>query len=301
MLDLMAPANAPSVIPQATTATTATAADVGRYHLKSGGQRMRARLALHASVALGLSQADAVSIAAAVELLHNASLIHDDLQDRDRLRRGQETAWHQFGDNAAICSGDLMLSAAYAALATFSQPRYLAPLMALVHVNTAMAVEGQLADLNLSARNQRSEHQTQTAWLANYENIVQAKSGALLSLPIEMALIGAGMAQFVGVAKNAVNAFAIGYQIADDVCDVDHDRATGCCNIVLLIEQHHDKPTIEATTIAISIAQRHLENAIAQSTQLPCNAGAFLQDLARTLVQKLAQNVAGEPSKTKLH
>ena len=84
MLDLMTPANAPSVIPQATTATTATAADVGRYHLKSGGQRMRARLALHASVALGLSQADAVSIAAAVELLHNASLIHDDLQDRDR-------------------------------------------------------------------------------------------------------------------------------------------------------------------------------------------------------------------------
>lgn len=297
MQDLMRPGSSLGVISQAITAVAVSAADVGCYHLKTGGRRMRARLALHASVQLGLSQADAITIAAAVELLHNASLIHDDLQDRDRVRRDQETAWFRYGDNAAICSGDLMLSAAYAALATFSQPRYLAPLMALVHVNTAMAVEGQFADLKISANSQSSESQTKVNWLTHYDKIVQAKSGALLSLPLEMALTGAGMAEFAGRAKNAANAFAIGYQIADDISDVDHDRARGCCNIVLMIEKHHFESTATSTVVAIAIAKRHLENAIAQSKRLPCHAGDLLQDLAQTLVQKLA----AKPSNTKLH
>jgi geranylgeranyl pyrophosphate synthase len=52
-----------------------------RYHLEAGGQRVRARLALHACEALGVAGDQAVRLAACVELLHNASLVHDDLQD----------------------------------------------------------------------------------------------------------------------------------------------------------------------------------------------------------------------------
>ena len=56
------------------------------YHLRSGGRRIRARLAIHASLSLGLSSADALALASTVELLHNASLVHDDLQDDSLLR-----------------------------------------------------------------------------------------------------------------------------------------------------------------------------------------------------------------------
>ena len=118
-----------------------------------------------------------------------------------------------------------------------------------------------------------------------------------------MALVGAGLQAFAVVAKNAVKAFAVGYQIADDITDVDHDSATGRYNIVLLIKAHSIEPSATATgfsaaiAIAVSIAKGHLENAISQSEQLPCNAGGWLQDLAQTLLQKLAAKVCN----TKLH
>ena len=50
------------------------------YHLRAGGQKVRARLGLSSALALGLSDSEAIGIAACAELLHNASLIHDDLQ-----------------------------------------------------------------------------------------------------------------------------------------------------------------------------------------------------------------------------
>ena len=95
------------------------------YHLRSGGRRVRARLAIQACSALGLSEDDALCIAAVVELLHNASLIHDDLQDQEKLRHGCVTVWTKFGTNVAICTGDLMLSAAYGALCRVSNVQVL--------------------------------------------------------------------------------------------------------------------------------------------------------------------------------
>ena len=47
--------------------------------------------------------------AAAVELLHNATLIHDDIQDGDQVRRGQPTTWVRHGQAQAINAGDLLL------------------------------------------------------------------------------------------------------------------------------------------------------------------------------------------------
>ncbi len=63
-----------------------------------------------------LSVANAVTIATTVELLHDASLVHDDVQNGDALRRGQKAVWFHFGVNAAICTRDLMLSGALLSL-----------------------------------------------------------------------------------------------------------------------------------------------------------------------------------------
>ena len=73
-----------------------------KYQLESGGKRFRVILALIASKIFGLSKDVSKSIAISCEFSHNASLIHDDLQDRDILRRGLPTIWNRFGDNTAI-------------------------------------------------------------------------------------------------------------------------------------------------------------------------------------------------------
>ena len=117
------------------------------HHLGAGGQRVRALLALDAGVTLGIPDVDAVTIAATVELLHNASLIHDDLQDRSAQRRGAPTVQSAFGAGIALCAGDLLLSGAYGVLAGYSATASLPRLLALTHSATADAAQGQSADV----------------------------------------------------------------------------------------------------------------------------------------------------------
>ena len=64
-----------------------------KYQLESGGKRFRVILALIASKMFGLSKDISKSIAISCEFIHNASLIHDDLQDRDLL----EEDFQQYG------------------------------------------------------------------------------------------------------------------------------------------------------------------------------------------------------------
>ena len=93
-----------------------------REALGTGGKRIRARLALLACGALGVSKQDAVCWAAAVELVHNATLVHDDIQNGDTHRRGRETVWVKHGVGQAINVGDLMLVLPYQALDQMDAP-----------------------------------------------------------------------------------------------------------------------------------------------------------------------------------
>ncbi|MFT5588239.1 MAG: geranylgeranyl pyrophosphate synthase [Bradyrhizobium sp.] len=247
------------------------------HHLDSGGQRVRARLALHAGRALNLSDDDAVTIAVTVELLHNASLIHDDLQDRDLQRRGCATLWAGFGENVAICAGDLLLSAAYGNLCRFSDSARLPQLLAQVHAATACAVQGQCADLS-----------GQACDIALYEKIAAAKSGALLGLPLALVLIATGRENYLATAHQAADAFAVGYQIVDDIDDIDKDRGSdgqpaGLNACLILVADHGDF----AHMVARQLALARFEQAVRLASCLPDDAGALLASLALTLSARL--------------
>ncbi len=75
----------------------------------TNGKQLRARLVQGLGQALGCDSRDLVSWAAAGELLHNATLVHDDLQDGDHWRRGGQTAWKKFGPAQAINLGDFLI------------------------------------------------------------------------------------------------------------------------------------------------------------------------------------------------
>ncbi|MGN0119190.1 MAG: polyprenyl synthetase family protein, partial [Streptomyces albidoflavus] len=74
------------------------------------GKGVRGALVLAAAQAVGGPADQALSAAAAVELVHNFSLLHDDLMDRDRTRRGRPTAWTVFGEAQAVLAGDALLA-----------------------------------------------------------------------------------------------------------------------------------------------------------------------------------------------
>ncbi|MFB6262683.1 MAG: polyprenyl synthetase family protein, partial [Bradymonadaceae bacterium] len=83
--------------------------EMGRHHLQTGGKRLRAMLPLAVGRRLGADPDALLPFGAACELLHNATLVHDDLQDGDRTRRGESTVWSTFGSERAINLGDAML------------------------------------------------------------------------------------------------------------------------------------------------------------------------------------------------
>ena len=264
-----------------------TASSAASYHLGAGGRRVRARLALAAGFALGLSQTDAVYIASCAELLHNASLVHDDIQDRDVIRRGQAAVWSKFGSNLAICTGDLLLSAAYGVLCRFSQSPLLPAMLALLHQRTAAAIDGQCADLATLGG--------QSEGLSAYLRIVTAKSGALLSLPLELALLAADHANATTMARRSCESLAVSYQILDDLQDLPADSAPaeGCVdqtqslNIVFVLLNPHDRNSwvsrAQAITSAKALAHEYLTLCEAQAVQLPRGSGAQVLTLSAEL------------------
>lgn len=258
-----------------------TSAKAAVYHLIQGGQRIRARLALHAGLSLGMSAHDAVTIATTAELLHNASLVHDDLQDRDLTRRNQTTVWAKYGEAVAICTGDLLLSAAYGALASFSQVQYLPFMMTLIYARTAAAIGGQCADI--ASR----EHTINS--MSVYEQIVIAKSGALLSMPLELALMGTGRMDASANARRATDAFAVAYQILDDLNDFTSDSGQHGKPLalnalrVLQASQHASPPDV-----ARQLSLQYLNASRVAADTIPNGAGRLLGELAQGLAQKLA-------------
>jgi geranylgeranyl pyrophosphate synthase len=252
----------------ASVATVAAA-----YHLGSGGQRVRGRMALSAGLALGLDKSDALCIAATAELLHNASLVHDDLQDRDALRHGQPAVWVKYGANTAVCTGDLMLSAAYAGLCDLSLSQKLPGLLAVVHERVSDAIGGQCADLDSAASSVND--------LATYKRVALAKSGALLSLPLELALLASGHGVWAEHARNACHAFSVGYQVVDDIADVERDGQSGALNVVFVL-QFAGYGT-EAHRRAREFGLEHLDRAISLAHELPRESGALLVELSLKL------------------
>ena len=180
-----------------------------KYHFDSPGHQVRAKTCLDACMKLGVEYDDMLILAAAAELLHNASLIHDDIQDEDEIRRGQPTVWKKYGVNIAICAGDLLISTAYGMLAGYSKTSVLPQIISSINRQARSAIEGQSLDVLFKNNPQLS--------LEQYVVIASQKSGALFSLPIELALVAAGKNDCIDLARKACSNFAVGYQIADDL------------------------------------------------------------------------------------
>lgn len=81
-------------------------------YLKSKGKQIRPIIVILSAKLLGEVNENVISAATAVELLHNATLIHDDVVDDTKLRRGQATINNIWDNHIAVLVGDFFLSSA---------------------------------------------------------------------------------------------------------------------------------------------------------------------------------------------
>ena len=186
------------------------------YHFSNPGKMVRYRLAAADAAKFSITQSKITNLAAVPELLHNASLIHDDLQDQDKDRRGSKSLWSRFGADVAICAGDYLVSLAYRSLAEAGVD----PTRAFKLTNELIerVIEGQLIDLAQEKDQSLSDFQT-------YRNLSKKKTGPLFAMTFLLPALNLDNAPPTSEVTKIFDDFALAYQIIDDVHDVVRDRS----------------------------------------------------------------------------
>jgi geranylgeranyl diphosphate synthase type I len=182
----------------------------------AGGKAIRPALAvLSAEAVVGPTDAG-IPGAVAVELIHNFSLLHDDVMDRDLERRHRPTGWVAFGEGQAILAGNAMLTAAVQVLLDtgLAGRRSLPCLLSA----TQQLINGQSQDLALERR--------ESVTLEEMLTMEAGKTAALLSCSsmIGALAVGAPDAVVDGLAGYGYE-LGLAFQLVDDILGVVGDTA----------------------------------------------------------------------------
>jgi geranylgeranyl diphosphate synthase type II len=187
---------------------------------------LRPTLCVVAARALGTTEESVLTSAAAIELLHNAFLVHDDVEDESLLRRGEATLQRGIGLAGAVNVGDGMLALALRALLDNTRTVGLGPALdTLLALSDTLqrTVEGQDVELAWIAQNAcRFEADT---FRARYEEMVFLKTAAYSFVaPLRVAAIAAECGADLRAHLDAYGRhLGIAFQIADDLLNLQAD------------------------------------------------------------------------------
>ena len=186
-------------------------------HVFSGkGKRFRPLLTLFTAKTLGYDVDKALDAAISIEILHNFTLVHDDIMDKDKLRHGKETVNVKWDNDIALLSGDAMLALAMQKLNNYSGNHLIFP----TFVNGLLAVcEGQALDKEFENKSKIN--------ISDYMNMIDLKTGYLIGLSAELGSVIADIKKeestlFREFGRRIGRAF----QIQDDILEIFSDSKT---------------------------------------------------------------------------
>jgi len=253
-------------------------AELGRHAtgtLAAGGKRLRPVLVfLCGGTGEGLLRA-----AVAVELLHMASLVHDDVLDGASLRRGVPTVFASGGRGAAVATGDLLFSRAFAELRrTSSEPA----VAALSEASSALA-RGELV--------QRADAWSDSVSAERYLQRCELKTASLFAASARLgALLGDDSTpRDADALASFGRRMGLAFQILDDVLDVSGPpERTGKHRGTDLLDGTVTLPLILARGRDPELAGMDLRALVSSPEQ----AGAVCDRIARTGALEAAREEA---------
>ncbi|MFW6456937.1 MAG: polyprenyl synthetase family protein [Planctomycetota bacterium] len=188
------------------------------HHMQTGGKRIRPALCLMCCEELGAEPDRALNFAAAVELLHNMLLVHDDIEDGDRVRRDEPTVWVKFGVENAINVGDYMLGRAYSLIMDSPLDEHITLQLARAFTRTyEHTCRGQALDMNLRGTTDLS--------VERYLDMVRLKTGDYLALGmVGGAIIAGAPEEAIDRIRELGKNMGPAFQIRDDVIDLTQGK-----------------------------------------------------------------------------
>ena len=182
--------------------------EVTAHLVEAGGKRLRPMLVLAAAKLLGYPGPYHIHLAATVEFIHTATLLHDDVVDESRQRRGRPTANLLWDNKSSVLVGDYLFARSFQLMV---EPGNMRTLEILANASATIA-EGEVLQLT-AAQDLRTDE-------GIYLQVVRGKTAALFSAATEVGGVIAGAPEDqVRALFDYGDALGIAFQIVDDILD----------------------------------------------------------------------------------
>ncbi|WP_294931068.1 polyprenyl synthetase family protein [uncultured Paracoccus sp.] len=182
--------------------------EVTAHLLGAGGKRLRPLLTIASARLFGYRGDHHHLLAATVELIHTATLLHDDVVDESRQRRGRPTANLLWDNKSSVLVGDYLLSRSFQMMVETGSLR----ILEILSNASATIAEGEVLQLS-AAQNLRTDEDT-------YIKVVRGKTAALFAAATEVGAVIAGATEVqIRALRDYGDALGIAFQIVDDLLD----------------------------------------------------------------------------------
>lgn len=182
--------------------------DVSEYLIGSGGKRIRPMLLMLVARAFGYTGPRVATMGCVVEYIHTATLLHDDVVDDARMRRGNQSANSKWSSEASVLVGDFLFAKSFSLMASDADGRILKTMSQAC----TLLSEGEVLQL-MNMYNLRLKEE-------EYLGVVYRKTAALIAASCR---IGALIPDSPPAFADAIHQFGvqIGYafQLVDDALD----------------------------------------------------------------------------------
>ena len=182
--------------------------EIGEYLRAGGGKRIRPALLLLSAKLFDYQGRGAVRLGAVVEIIHTATLVHDDIIDEARTRRGRPAANTQWGNSKCVLAGDWLYMQAFKVAVQERNFRILDTLIEL----TQQMVEGELLQM---------EKLGKLITLDEHFDLIYRKTACLFSVCMRMgAILGGATPEQEDALGQYGRDLGMAFQIVDDVLDL---------------------------------------------------------------------------------
>ena len=182
--------------------------EIGEYLRAGGGKRIRPALLLLVAKLFDYRGRGAVRLGAVVEIIHTATLVHDDIIDEAKTRRGRPAANTQWGNSKCVLAGDWLYMQAFKIAVRERNFRILDTLIEL----TQQMVEGELLQM---------EKLGKPITLDEYFDLIFRKTACLFSVCMRIgAILGGATAEQEENLAQYGRDLGMAFQIVDDVLDL---------------------------------------------------------------------------------
>jgi len=201
------------VIRDRLTSDVALVNQVAEYIIGSGGKRLRPLVVIVAARACGSADQRHTQAAAIIEFIHTATLLHDDVVDDSKLRRGHDTANAVWGNEASVLVGDYVYSRSFEMMVSLGSMR----IMDVMATATNRIAEGEVLQLMNAHDSDTTEER--------YFEVIHRKTAQLFEAGTQVAAILTGSSPHIEEALTRYGRhLGTAFQLVDDALDYRADR-----------------------------------------------------------------------------